>query len=118
MVAGVPPTILGVTPDPNFAAADVGATPGMSVAAGAGSDDGNGEGVGVAEGTGKGEVGVGDGIGAMAESVGVPETEGSAASAVAMSGMLRKLATRTADNRLLSSPKSRLLPRMKNPPER
>lgn len=112
MVAGVPPTILGVTPNPDFAVADVGATPGMSVAAGAGSDDGNGEGVGVGDGTGAGEVAVGEGIGVVAEA------KGSRASAFAPAGMLTNPATRTLDNRPLSSPKSRLLRHIEYPPER
>jgi hypothetical protein len=59
MVAGSPPTMFGVTSDPDFAVADVGATPGISVATGAGSADGDGEGVGVVEALG---VGMGAGV--------------------------------------------------------
>ena len=59
MVASSPPTMFGVTSDPDFAVADVGATPGMSVATGAGSADGDGEGVGVVDSLG---VGMGAGL--------------------------------------------------------
>ncbi len=59
MVASSPPTMFGVTSDPDFAVVDVGATPGMSVATGAGTDDGDGEGVGVVDSLG---VGMGTGV--------------------------------------------------------
>ncbi len=54
MVASSPPTMFGVTSDPDFAVAEVGATPGISVATGAGSADGDGEGLGVVESLGAG----------------------------------------------------------------
>jgi hypothetical protein len=101
MVAGVPPTILGVTPDPDFAAADVGPTPGMSVATGVGN------------GVDAPSLGSGISFGKPASSatrvLGVVDAEGSGSAAIAPSGMESKLATSTTDNRPLSSPKSRLV---------
>ncbi len=49
-----PPTIFGVTADPDFAVADVGPTAGMSVATGAGDGDDEGDVVGETLGVGLG----------------------------------------------------------------
>jgi hypothetical protein len=109
MVAGSPPTIFGVTSEPDFAAADVGATPGMSVATGVGNGvDATSLGSGVS---------VGKPESPAVRVLGVVEAEASGSAAIAPSGMESKLATSTTDNRPLSSPKSGLVPNMKNPPE-
>ena len=59
IVACWPPTIFGVTVDPDLAVADVGATPGVSVATGASDGDGDDEGDVVGETLG---VGLGAGL--------------------------------------------------------